>query len=157
MKFVSIVSLIISLCFFTGILSAEVVTSALWADMNLKVCSSGIRGNACDPALERRPGGPNKQFEAAPGDVRVRTDYPSYVESRLATNFVLPRGFYNNLSAVVVIKISRNGTVGRDRFEKRSGNPDFDNSVMQAINAATPFSPPPRELTDVGIRVTFYP
>lgn len=157
MKFVFIVSLIIPLCFFTGILSAEVVTGTGLTNMNLKVCSSGIRGNACDPALEHRPSGRNRQFGAAPGDTRVRTDYPSYVESRLATNFVLPRGFYNNLSAVVVIKISRNGTVGRDQFEKRSGNPDFDNSVMQAINAAAPFSPPPRELTDVGIRVTFYP
>jgi len=151
-----IVTLYIPLYLFIGISSAEDWTNTKSTNRNLHVCSSGIRNNACDTS-KQKSGDANGQLPALPGDERVETDYMSHVESVIAMNFILPRGFYNDLSAIVVMKLSRNGNATRKDFEKRSGNPDFDMAAMRAINAATPFGPPPRQLTEVGIRVIFHP
>lgn len=118
MKFALIVLIIISSCFFVGVLSAQNWSGTEHINRNLNVCSSGIRGNACDRTLQHGPGGANRQSQVEPGDTRVRTDYPSYVESMIATNFVLPRGSYKDLSAIVTFKISRDGNVTGKNLER---------------------------------------
>ncbi|MBS1114297.1 MAG: hypothetical protein H6Q93_1235 [Nitrospirae bacterium] len=59
-----------------------------------------------------------------------------------------------NLEAIIVVKISRDGSISVQEKEKASGNLFFDRSVLQAIAKASPVSPPPYEM-EIGIR--FYP
>ncbi len=50
------------------------------------------------------------------------------------------------LSAQVVILINPNGNVTRIRFKRPSGSAQFDQTVIDAIKLASPFSPPPSDL-----------
>lgn len=63
------------------------------------------------------------------------------------------------LETVIVLKIDRSGKVKEMRYEKRSGNPQYDQTAWQAIKKAEPFPPVPREFSDdtfeIGIR--FHP
>lgn len=157
MRLAFILLFMVPLYLFVGIVSAEDGLKTKYTNLNLHVCSSGIRGNACDPASKQVTGSANRRVQSLPENARVGMDYPSHVESMIATNFILPGGSYNNLSAVIIIKVSRDGNVRSNNFEKRSGNPYFDKAAMQAISSAAPFGPPPRELTDTALRVTFHP
>jgi TonB family protein len=63
------------------------------------------------------------------------------------------------LETVIVLKIDRSGKVKEMRYEKRSGNPQYDQTAWQAIKKAEPFPPIPKEfdsdIFEIGIR--FYP
>jgi len=143
-----VILLILPFCLFITILSAEDGSKTNFTNRILHVCSSGIRKNACDQTSKQESGNASRG---------VKTDYMSDVESKIATNFILPQGFYKDLYAIITIKISRDGNVSGKNLEKGSGNPSFDSAAMRAIGAAAPFGSPPRELTAVQIRVTFHP
>jgi TonB family protein len=156
MKFAFIIVIVILSCFFVGVPSAQVRSITQYISGNLEVCSSGIRGNACDRTSKQGSDDAGLILQTLPHAERDKVLYMSYVESRIATNFVLPPGIYNNLSAVIIIKLSGFGNIRSD-FEKRSGNPNFDKAATEAINAAAPFGRPPRQLANMTIRVTFHP
>ena len=57
---------------------------------------------------------------------------------------------------VIVLKIDRGRRVREMRYEKRSGNPQYDQTAWQAIKKAEPFPPIPTEIKgdmfEIGIR-----
>lgn len=70
----------------------------------------------------------------------------------------LPKGTID-LETIIVVIIEREGKVQKSWFEKRSGNPLYDQMAMRAIKKAEPFPPIPKEFSDktfeIGIR--FHP
>jgi TolA protein len=64
-----------------------------------------------------------------------------------------------DLETIIIIVIWRDGKIQKSWFEKRSGNPLYDQSAMRAIKKADPLPPIPKEFSDntfeIGIR--FYP
>ncbi len=157
MKVAFIILTIISSCFFGGVLSAQDWATFKYLNRSLEVCSSGIRGNACDHTSKHGSDDNDRVLQSSPRDVKDKVLFMSNVEGRIATNFVLPRGYYKDLSAIITFKLSRDGNVSVKKLERRSGNPSFDMAAMQAIDAAAPFGTPPRGVPGEEIRVTFHP
>lgn len=74
--------------------------------------------------------------------------YKVEVENRIKENWGYPAAFMDpeknkSLEALVVVKVSRDGTILRSWFEKTSGNAGFDESVRKAIERANPLPPFP--------------
>jgi colicin import membrane protein len=63
-----------------------------------------------------------------------------------------------NLETIIAIRIAKNGQIEDIQFEKKSGNPAFDESALRAIQKSNPFSPLPPgfegDKFDVGVRFT---
>jgi colicin import membrane protein len=63
-----------------------------------------------------------------------------------------------NLEAIIAIRIARNGQIVDIQFEKKSGNPAFDESTLRAIQKSNPLPPLPPgfegDQFDVGVRFT---
>jgi colicin import membrane protein len=63
-----------------------------------------------------------------------------------------------NLEAIIAIRISRSGQIVDIQFEKKSGNPAFDESTLRAIQKSNPLPPLPPgfegDQFDVGVRFT---
>jgi colicin import membrane protein len=63
-----------------------------------------------------------------------------------------------NLEAIIAIRIAKNGQIEDIQFEKKSGNPVFDESALRAIQKSNPLAPLPPgfegEKFDVGVRFT---
>lgn len=85
-------------------------------------------------------------------------DYYTAIWSRIKSQWNLPGGINprDNIEAVVQLRILRNGAITGISFEKKSGLPYFDNSVLRALKKADPLPPLPpwyRENgLDIGIR-----
>jgi TonB family protein len=62
----------------------------------------------------------------------------------------------DDIEAILVIKIRRDGTIMDVRFEKKSGNEIFDSSVWRAVQKANPLPPFPKTYSppyeEIGIR-----
>ncbi|MDR0827193.1 MAG: TonB C-terminal domain-containing protein [Desulfovibrio sp.] len=70
--------------------------------------------------------------------------YQESVISRVRPNWALPaRADRKSYTAVVNIKIDKDGTILEARIVKPSGNSFFDSSVMQAVAATRILEPPP--------------
>ena len=72
--------------------------------------------------------------------------YRALVNEKIESNWVLPERFsesQDKLEAVVVVRTRRDGTVYDLHFEKKSGDPYFDDSVLKAILKSKPFPPFP--------------
>ncbi|MFZ0451965.1 MAG: TonB family protein [Desulfatiglandaceae bacterium] len=74
--------------------------------------------------------------------------YKVEVETVIKGNWAYPAAFmdpgkWKNLAAVVIIRVSRDGSILDSRFEKRSGNAGFDESVQKAIERSNPLPPFP--------------
>lgn len=74
--------------------------------------------------------------------------YKVEVENRIKENWGYPAAFMDpeknkNLEALVVVKVSRDGTILKSWFEKASGNAGFDESVQKAIERSNPLPPFP--------------
>jgi TonB family protein len=82
------------------------------------------------------------------GDIASETEaYNGKLRSHLHRVWEIPAWMNaSNLSAVVVVKIGSDGRITKKEFTKRSGNSDFDATVERAIERASPFPAPPREL-----------
>ena len=63
-----------------------------------------------------------------------------------------------NLETIIAIRIAKSGQIEDIQFEKKSGNPAFDESALRAIQKSNPLSPLPPgfegETFDVGVRFT---
>lgn len=85
-------------------------------------------------------------------------NYVGSVDSHVKAYWVLPEWMLSqNLTAVVNIKIDRNGQIIEKIFVKKSGNKSFDDYVEAALEKANPLPPPPDRLSDlVALRgITF--
>jgi TonB family protein len=88
----------------------------------------------------------------------ARRLYYTEVWSAIRSQWALPKSLLGSqrLEAVVVIVVRRDGTIESVRFEKKSGNALFDDSVLRAIQKANPLPKfpdiysPPRD--EIGIR-----
>lgn len=95
-----------------------------------------------------------KQLEA-------RAAYVARLREHLRRHWKLPvlQDWDEKLSATMVIKIKRDGSVITSWFEKHSNNSRFDQYVKKAVDRASPLPPLPREFEQKSeeIAVTFTP
>jgi colicin import membrane protein len=82
--------------------------------------------------------------------------YQDSVISRVRPNWSLPaRADRRSYTAVVNIKIAKDGTILEARIIRSSGNGFFDASVMQAVTATKALEPPPHpDYSDINISFT---
>jgi colicin import membrane protein len=87
--------------------------------------------------------------------------YYNLIWKKIRSGWVLPDAALagqKNLEAIIGIRISPNGQIEDIQFEKKSGNPIFDESALRAIQKANPLPPLPPgfegERFDVGVRFT---
>ena len=72
--------------------------------------------------------------------------YRALVNEKIESNWVYPEQLTaekDELEAIVVVRARRDGTLTEIHFEKKSGNPYFDDSVFKAILKSKPFPPFP--------------
>jgi TonB family protein len=72
--------------------------------------------------------------------------YRALVNEKIESNWALPERLSqgrDKLEAVVVVRVRRDGTVFDIRFEKKSGDSYFDDSVLKAVLKSKPFPPFP--------------
>lgn len=95
------------------------------------------------------------------GDVASDMDvYQGRARAHLGKMWKLPGWMEaSTLSAEVLLKIAPNGRILSQEFVKKSGNQEFDNSVLSAIRDAEPYPVPPPSLRQTvmeeGIRWGF--
>ncbi len=94
-------------------------------------------------------GGSGNISSSAPGGqdtlgIQNQLYYASLI-SRINKNWSLPEGLLKgkDISAVIVIQISRNGKIEDAKFEKKSGIGAFDQEVQRAIKKSDPLPPLP--------------
>ena len=94
-------------------------------------------------------GGSGKITSSAPGGqdslgIQNQLYYASLI-SRINRNWSLPEGLIKgkDISAVIVIQISRNGRIEDAKFEKKSGIGAFDQEVLRALKNSDPLPPLP--------------
>ncbi|MDR2124782.1 MAG: cell envelope integrity protein TolA [Desulfovibrio sp.] len=82
--------------------------------------------------------------------------YQDSIISRVRPNWSLPaRADRRSYTAVVNIKIDKDGTIMEARIIRSSGNGFFDASVMQAVAATKTLEPPPHpDYADINISFT---
>jgi colicin import membrane protein len=87
--------------------------------------------------------------------------YYNLIWKRIRSVWVLPDAALagqKNLEAIIGIRIAPNGQIEDIQFEKKSGNPAFDESALRAIQKSNPLPPLPPGLEgerfDVGVRFT---
>lgn len=90
------------------------------------------------------------------GDSRL-AQYYTQVWQRVRSNWTLPQEWQeSNLVAIVVISIVPSGHITNIKFEKRSGHPSFDQSVIRAVERSNPLPRFPVGMTtsvqEIGIR-----
>jgi colicin import membrane protein len=88
--------------------------------------------------------------------------YKAEVETLIKNNWAYPAAFMDpeknkDLEALVIMKVSKDGSILGSRFEKRSGNAGFDESVQKAIDRSNPLPPFPEGYmkTDDEIEINF--
>lgn len=86
--------------------------------------------------------------------IGVKADIVSYwsgytksVESKVVSNFVPPKT-KESLSATLSLNINKDGSVSSHKIVESSGNADFDDAAMKAVEASIPFNPFPSEIID---------
>ncbi len=95
---------------------------------------------------------PPAGIAGAAGTARVPPEYLAYfrqLDEKIRSNWTVPSLALKdkeNLMVQLRIVIEIDGQVSRVRMEKTSGNPYFDDSVLRAINKASPLPVPPEQL-----------
>ena len=83
------------------------------------------------------------------------SDYAAIVRKEIHRYYETPPNMDKNLVAIVLIKMTREGYVQTCRIKESSGNAMFDDSVLKAVNKASPLTPPPDEdKMEVEVRFT---
>ncbi len=110
-----------------------------------------------DAAVDNKPTGVPTQRSGSSGSL-VENQYLATINSKLMTSWSLPDAKLLNpdLSASVIINISKNGQILNHRFEKRSGDRIFDQFVIRAIQEVNPLPPIPAAMRmsqySIGLR-----
>ena len=99
--------------------------------------------------------------EIDPRKLEALEQYRARLFNHIAPHWQLPelQSWDDNLKAVIVLRVERNGTVTNSYFEKRSRNLRFNQYVQKAIDNANPLPSFPIELHKKSeeIAVTFIP
>lgn len=88
----------------------------------------------------------------------ARKLYYSEVWRAIQSQWAVPVELLNrdDLEAIIVIRVRRDGTIMDMRFEKKSGNEIFDSSVWRAVQKANPLPPFPKAYNppyeEIGVR-----
>jgi TonB family protein len=89
-------------------------------------------------------------------------EYYSTIWERIKKEWTLPGDLPKGkatLETIIIIVVERGGKIQKSWFEKKSGNPLYDQMAMRAIKKSDPLPPLPKEFSDntfeVGIR--FHP
>jgi len=82
-------------------------------------------------------------------------EYIEAVWSKVKENWTVPQSLLpeKNITAIIDVKISRNGALQYAGLEKRSGNRYFDDSALRAVKKASPFPPLPYWVRDNSIEI----
>jgi len=87
--------------------------------------------------------------------------YYNLIWQRIRSAWVLPEGALGgkkDLETIIAIRITKDGRIEDIQFEKKSGNPQLDESALRAIKKANPLPPLPPgfegDKFDVGVRFT---
>jgi colicin import membrane protein len=104
---------------------------------------AGESKSAPEPWAGGRPGGAGILANT------IMQMYQADVESLIKSNWHYPVAMdsQKDVEAVVVLMVKRDGTIMKSRFEKRSGNVLFDESVLKAIERSDPLPPFPESYT----------
>jgi colicin import membrane protein len=105
-------------------------------------------------SITLKAGGPQSPSAGAPpttAEPSMFDEYFLHVHDKIWQNWVFPGPGARGLVAVVSITVMRDGRARINGFEKSSGNPVFDQSVLRAIGKASPFDRPPFEM-EIGVR-----
>ncbi len=134
-------------------------------DPNLEKAMAEIRKRAAAAPAEVKQPQPKAAAEvrggaaSQPGSAEINAQMQAYyaaIWSRIKSRWALPQATAEVLEAVLDVTILRSGAVTEVKYEKRSGNPYFDESAVRAIRKASPFPPLPAGIgessIDVGIR-----
>jgi TonB family protein len=89
-------------------------------------------------------------------------DYYNLIWSKIKKEWTLPGDLTKgraNLETIIIVVIERNGKVQKSWFEKKSGNPLYDQTAMRAIKKAEPLPAIPKEFSDETLEfgLRFYP
>ena len=87
-------------------------------------------------------------FLAAPAVVDDGTAYVTLMEKRIMSVWHLPENSEGK-KVVVFMKLDRAGRVSDVRVEKSSSDEAFDESAVQVVRRASPFSPVPPAMKDL--------
>jgi TonB family protein len=119
------------------------------------------------PAAEAKPAAaPIRGNQVVAGNSLTgvaKIDYDGYLEgldAQVKKHWALPEWLANaNLKAQVVVWLDARGNVVKKKMVSSSNNPVFDQRVMEAIDKASPFPPPPARLADIfavdGVKLGF--
>ncbi len=129
--------------------SSQLIDRAI-SKIERKVKSEDVGDIRIENAISRIEGkvggqpGPGRPGAGSPNGISVRL-YQMEVEMRIKGNWSYPvaAGNQTALEAVVIIKVGSDGTIMKSRFEARSGDNIFDQSVMKAIERSDPLPPFP--------------
>jgi TonB family protein len=82
-------------------------------------------------------------------------EYIGAIWVKVKQNWTMPQSLLpeKNITTVIDVKISRNGTLEYANFEKRSGNRYFDDSALRAVRKSSPFPPLPYWIRDNSIEI----
>jgi colicin import membrane protein len=123
-----------------------------------------IAGNPTNPQANVAATGANLSTATnltTSGHLEARAAYVARLREHLRRNWKLPvlQDWDEKLSAKIVIKIKRDGSVTTTWFEKHSTNSRFDQYVKKAVDRSSPLPPLPREFEQKSeeIAVTFTP
>jgi len=99
--------------------------------------------------------------ESSPLESKLN-EYYNTLWGKIKEQWTIPEGVRKEmvgLETIIALKINKYGKVQEMRYEKRSGNPQYDQIAWQAIKKAEPFPPIPDEFSantlEIGIR--FHP
>lgn len=106
-----------------------------------------IGGNARKPELKPAPAGGMGGRQT--GDPTYLQQYASKVGAEIRKNWFYPDMRGEGLYAEVSVIILADGMLVMKDFERKSGNPLFDNSIGRAISRTGKVEPPPFELETV--------
>jgi TonB family protein len=92
-------------------------------------------------------------------DAEINTqinEYTGVVLSKVKQNWTMPQSLIpeKNITAIIDVKILRNGTLEYVGFEKRSGNRYFDDSALRTIKKSSPVPPLPYWIKDNSIEIS---
>ncbi len=94
-------------------------------------------------------GNPNGSPFGDSSEGQVGDIYLTEIYNKIKSNYVIPDIITDKqrkeLRAIVVIYIDSSGKLIKYEFEKKSGNPHFDNALINAIRRSSPFKQPPIE------------
>jgi len=81
--------------------------------------------------------------------------YLALIHQRIQEHWILPDlpNWKEQLESIVVIQIRKDGELEKNFFEKTSGNKQFDQYVMKAVNESLPMPPFPPEIKESSLEI----